>query len=559
MKKFLAGTLATVLAVGGLAVATATPASAHTPRISPTCTELSVDLTQYAQQGNTVTVTIDDEVVEESEFGRSFRGTYAIPDPAVASEWEVDIVASDDRRGKRGWTRTESGTTTPCVDETAPDTGKEVGLYVYKKLDPAEPPSWENSGRQTLIEHRPGSEWFTELPGDLPTFVCGPGWAAQQDIVHQDGSFTWPEFLEYPHVTLGSALLDWRHHDLDQLVAVPDCESDEVRLAPAPEPRAIDVCGTEDDRIIAEDTEDYTYTTEQQDDGTVTVRVSARPGAEFPEDAETEWSFEMTDEACADDVAPAIPEPPFVVDLCGMDEDGFWLPEDSAEFTYDVTDDTLVAYPAAGMTFGEDLDGYVVSEDGTYATFALADDLFTDEPCDLVPGDIGAVCVGDVPFLGYEIFLPEGAWTDEENPLTITFEHPTGGEDYVVEGLPLAGDLLWPGASDVEPLQWPGWERLEDGSYVETDENFAWTRAGVTVHFEVNPDYSTSIEYPEPTADCANPLLTDDPAVPVSSDGGETPGLAATGTTVTVVAVVAAFLLLGGIALVVMVRRRARV
>jgi hypothetical protein len=147
--------------------------------------------------------------------------------------------------------------------------------------------------------------------------------------------------------------------------------------------------------------------------------------------------------------------------------------------------------------------------------------------CDLVPGEIDSVCVGDVPYLGYEVSLPEGFETDDENPVTITFVNPDG-DDYVVGDQPLSGVLLWPGASAGNPKMWPGWE-LVNGEYAQTDGNYAWTRSGVTVRFEVNPSYSTEIFYPEASAECANPPVGggDDPTgTPTSTDSE---ALAATG------------------------------
>ena len=143
--------------------------------------------------------------------------------------------------------------------------------------------------------------------------------------------------------------------------------------------------------------------------------------------------------------------------------------------------------------------------------------------CPLVPGAIDAVCVGDVPYLGYGLTLPEGFVADSETPVTITFLNPDG-EDYVVTGQPLSGSLLWPGASAGEPKMWPGWE-LVDGEYAQTDGNFAWTREGVTVRFDVNPTYSTEVEYPEASAECANPPIgSGDEPTP-----GATPAVAASG------------------------------
>ncbi|MBD3942560.1 hypothetical protein IF188_12715 [Microbacterium sp. NEAU-LLC] len=136
--------------------------------------------------------------------------------------------------------------------------------------------------------------------------------------------------------------------------------------------------------------------------------------------------------------------------------------------------------------------------------------------CPLVPGDIEATCVGDVPYLSYDVALPEG-FEAGENPVTITFLNPDGA-DYVVTGKPLSGKILWPGASDGEPKMWPGWD-LVDGEYVQTEGNFAWTRDKTTVRFDVNPTYSTVVVYPQASADCANPPVgsgeePEEPTVP---------------------------------------------
>ena len=85
------------------------------------------------------------------------------------------------------------------------------------------------------------------------------------------------------------------------------------------------------------------------------------------------------------------------------------------------------------------------------------------EKCDLVPGDIDAVCVGDVPYLGYELTLPAGYVVDSKTPVTITFLNPEG-ENYVVKNQPLDGELLWPGASATAPKMWPGSAWANDSS-----------------------------------------------------------------------------------------------
>ncbi|MEU1971683.1 hypothetical protein ABZ477_08495 [Microbacterium sp. NPDC019599] len=176
--------------------------------------------------------------------------------------------------------------------------------------------------------------------------------------------------------------------------------------------------------------------------------------------------------------------------------------------------------------------------------------------CPLLPGGIQSQCVSDVPYLSYAVTLPEG-FVPATDPatVTITFVNPDG-EDYVVENQPLQGTLLWPGASADEPKMWPGWA-LVDGEYVETDGNFRWTREGVTVVFEVNPTYQTTVEYPQATALCASPSLfsTDDPSDP--SDPGS---LAVTGGVLSVGALgLGALALAAGVAItVISAKRRAK-
>jgi hypothetical protein len=121
--------------------------------------------------------------------------------------------------------------------------------------------------------------------------------------------------------------------------------------------------------------------------------------------------------------------------------------------------------------------------------------------------------VSSVPFLSYEVTLPPGFTASSSTPLTITFVNPDG-PDFVQSNLPLQGQMLWPGASATPPLMWPGWELLPDGTYVETDGNFAWTRDGVLVMFDVNPHFETTVNYPPEAAICVNPPHTGVPTDP---------------------------------------------
>jgi len=177
--------------------------------------------------------------------------------------------------------------------------------------------------------------------------------------------------------------------------------------------------------------------------------------------------------------------------------------------------------------------------------------------CPLVPGEIQSVCVGDVPYLGYAVSLPEGLVVDSSTPVTITFVNPDG-EDYVVANQPLSGKLLWPGASDGNPKMWPGWD-LVDGEYVQTDGNFAWTRAGVTVEFEVNPTYATEVEYPQATVLCAHPPVGSGDELAGTPTSTDAEALAVTGGGVSPIIVAAGgTALLAGVAVVAIAAYRRR-
>jgi hypothetical protein len=117
-------------------------------------------------------------------------------------------------------------TSTPEPTPTVAPERYEVGFYIYQKLDKDEPANWSNSGEQTFCESKPGSDWFTTLPCELPAEVCGDGWSYQQDLVgnwEYDGAFAWPMHLNYPNPGGIWPLYDSKHGDLATFVDVPEC------------------------------------------------------------------------------------------------------------------------------------------------------------------------------------------------------------------------------------------------------------------------------------------------------------------------------------------------
>ncbi len=519
MKRLLASAAATALALGGLLVATAAPASAHTPDVTADCTTLSVKLWAYSKKSNELTVTVDGKEVESTTFERQLTRSYDL-DPTQDHTWTVSVDASDGRQ----YDYEQSGSTRAC--ET-PDAPVQVGVYVYPKLDSTKDAAWENSGPQKIVTsaeitppEKPWDKAWVVQPLDLDdvrevaraiepdvdTAGLCTAWAVQQDLVDLPGGLDdlptdiryspdGKHLGEFPEGTL----VAWDHQDLADLLPEGACDTPRPGAPAQPVQEEVDVLVT--------------------------------------------------------------PDVPTAVEVCGTELTEQNLPAESEDVRYTLTEEGVVAEPKdAEATFSPQTEelGYLVTEDGRFALFPLEDLLPSDEACALVPGEIGAVCQGDVPYLGYEIGLPEGVTVDSETPLTITFLHPNGGEDYVVTDQPLSGTLLWPGAAAEEPKQWPGFVRNEDGSYTETDGNYAWTRDGAEVLFEVNPSYWTVVEYPPATSACANPpvapVAVEDVAGPEEPTG---PALATTGATVAGAAAFAA-LLVGGGALVLWLRRRAQ-
>ncbi|MFB7884687.1 hypothetical protein [Microbacterium sp. NPDC056057] len=378
------------------------------------------------------------------------------------------------------------------------------------------------------------------------------------------------------------------------------------------DPATCDVAG------VLRKSEDVTWTSVKNHDGTTTWTAAPKAGTVFPVGARVSWDvpnlakLPLDSDACRPD-QPKAEETVTPVEIMTCESTTVrietttvttpyvwngeaWVPGTSTKSVETTTRDKTPAekkecpLPADDTDTGEWEDGEWVCGDTTvtqtrevtttvYSYDEKGDvtsttDLETEtqtreleseeigEVCDLVPGEIESVCVGDVPFLGYEVTLPEGFETDDETPVTITFVNPEG-ENYVVPGThPLSGVVLWPGASNGTPKMWPGWE-LVNGEYVKTDGNFDWTRNGVTVRFEVNPSYETEVEYPAASALCANPPVGggDDPSTPTTGTPASTDpeALAVTGGGISpMFAVAGGAVLLAGIATVAFAAYRRR-
>ncbi|MFI8851769.1 LAETG motif-containing sortase-dependent surface protein [Streptomyces sp. 891-h] len=78
----------------GTAIAAA-PAQAHTPQWSVTCDSVSIDLKQYAPEGNKVTVKAGDKVLIDDTFGRTFHKKVDLPEHSKPLDVTAKVVASD--------------------------------------------------------------------------------------------------------------------------------------------------------------------------------------------------------------------------------------------------------------------------------------------------------------------------------------------------------------------------------------------------------------------------------------------------------------------------------
>ena len=164
------------------------------------------------------------------------------------------------------------------------------------------------------------------------------------------------------------------------------------------------------------------------------------------------------------------------------------------------------------------------SWDGTSHTWVLGDKVFGEQyvtgvenvesqnctPPTLQGTAFASQCVDDVPWINYDVKLvdPFNLSTDD-GTATFTFTAPGSSETFV-KVVPIgSGKFLWPGASATDngdgtftATGWPGWEL--DGTTWKSvgDANYGWTRNGVNVHIEVNPQMDVTLSYPPPTALC---------------------------------------------------------
>ncbi len=187
--------------------------------------------------------------------------------------------------------------------------------------------------------------------------------------------------------------------------------------------------------------------------------------------------------------------------------------------------------------------------------------------CELVIARAAAVCLEDVPYLQYDL----DAYGTPSTTTTLTWVNPSG-QSVVMSGLPLSGQVVWPGIviDGGEVVDWPGWSQAADGTWVPSDE-FDFTRPQVTLTFDVNPEASTVVTYPATSTTCNPPAsgtlgVTTTSEVLAAPDGAAVAGtvtyrsqvLAATGSNSWQLGAVGGVTVLAGLALVLVATRRSR-
>ena len=156
--RLAAGFTAAILMAGGLALAAAAPASARTPEVNSTCDTLTVEMTSYEgsqdSKPNNVTVTIDNEEVENENFGQSFKASYDFDNKYEAHNYVVKVDAPDTQYDK-----TFTGSSKPCE---APPLAKDATAELT-----VTPPTCEVPAKLVLGKTK-HAEWGTPSATDGP-------------------------------------------------------------------------------------------------------------------------------------------------------------------------------------------------------------------------------------------------------------------------------------------------------------------------------------------------------------------------------------------------------
>lgn len=324
------------------------------------------------------------------------------------------------------------------------------------------------------------------------------------------------------------------------------------------EPTANDLCGPDGDEVVvppATEHMKWVVTGDPKLGGEVTVTAVADEGFAFTKDAKTTFTFTFDSAPCP--IVVEVPAAPSSVDVCGTDDDGVNLPDDSDQITWTSEGDASTGKVTVTATAA---DGFVFPGEKRTQSFDFE---FTNVEC-VEPSLKGSVatgiCEADSPWIFFNVALtdPDKQSTGNTASLVLT----DGTNTHTIElgeldGGTLTGKALWPGAAVDEngvATGWPGWAKVGN-QWIEVDDNFAWTRGDIDAKIVVNPETAVTISYPEATPLCATgPKGSGGGAsTPAASNGT---GLASTGFAGTTIAIVAGIIVIAGLAFLVIARIR---
>lgn len=178
----------------------------------------------------------------------------------------------------------------------------------------------------------------------------------------------------------------------------------------------------------------------------------------------------------------------------------------------------------------------------------------------------GQICNADAPFIRYEIAttgfeLSEVGGLTSDLTATVTILDSTGTTVAgPLPGLPLVGEVLYPGASvdsSGQGTDWPGWE-LVDGVWVP-DSSDAHLTSGLRVQAAVGSSTAmAAVQYPTDAQVCLSPSGQSSPPSGVAGAGGSLPDTGGTDPT-RILWIALAALLGGGVILAASHRRHGAV
>ena len=108
---------------------------------------------------NSVSVTVDGDVVLSEEFGSNYSTSIPFANKYVAHDWSVTITAWNDPTGSKGWTKTISGTTTPCdvpIVEPGHNANGEASCGVYSITLYNQQGEWEQAKTASFVVYVDG-------------------------------------------------------------------------------------------------------------------------------------------------------------------------------------------------------------------------------------------------------------------------------------------------------------------------------------------------------------------------------------------------------------------